>query len=80
MKIDWKQKLSSRKFLVFIAGFITGLIIRTGASPESVTEIIGSVMSGVFGVGYMFAEGLADSKRSIISMGEVINLEDNDKK
>ena len=36
-KIDWKRKLTSRKWWLALTGFITGLIIAFGGSDETAT-------------------------------------------
>lgn len=65
MKIDWKRKLSSRKFWALIAGFVAGIIVFV-KSPERSPEAVGGlvVMLGSI-VSYVIGEGLADSKRDI---------------
>lgn len=63
MKIDWKRKLSSRKFWALIAGFVAGIIVFV-KSPERSPEAVGGLVV-MFGsiVSYIIGEGLADSKR-----------------
>ncbi|MCI5579563.1 MAG: hypothetical protein MR364_08755 [Oscillospiraceae bacterium] len=60
MKIDWKRKLTSRKFWISIAGFVAGMIVIFGGSQEVADKISGSIMSGSAVVGYVVGEGLAD--------------------
>lgn len=60
MKIDWKRKLTSRKFWVAIAGFVSGLIIAFTGDETTATTISGCVMSAASVIGYMIGEGLAD--------------------
>ena len=60
MKIDWKRKLTSRKFWISIAGFVAGMIVIFGGSQEVADKISGSIMSGAAVVGYVIGEGLAD--------------------
>ena len=57
MKIDWKQKLTSRKLWMAVAGFITGLVaLFTGAGTiEGTVMALGSV------VAYIVGEGLTDA-------------------
>ena len=62
MKINWKAKLTSRKFWVAVIGFIVPLIIAFGVSEETATEIAGIIMSGASVVAYIIGEGLVDSK------------------
>ena len=64
MKINWKQKLTSRKFWLAIIGFITPLIIAFGVSEAAAAEIAAIVMAGADVVAYILAEGLTDSKRA----------------
>lgn len=61
MKIDWKRKLSSRKFWVSLAGFIAGLIVIFGGSQADADKVSGAILSGAAVVGYVLGEGLADS-------------------
>ena len=60
MKIDWKKKLTSRKFWVAIAGFVSGLIIAFTGDEATASTISGCVMSAASVIGYMIGEGLAD--------------------
>lgn len=60
MKIDWTKKLTSRKFWVAIAGFVSGLIIAFTGDETTATTISGCVMSAASVIGYMIGEGLAD--------------------
>ncbi len=61
MKIDWKKKLTSRKLWLAIAAFVSGLIIAFNGSAEVAETVSGVIMSGASVVGYLIAEGLADS-------------------
>lgn len=60
MKIDWKRKLTSRKFWVALAGFIAGLIVAFGGDSEVVETVSGCIMSGASVIAYIIGEGLAD--------------------
>lgn len=64
MKIDWKRKLTSRKFWVSIAGFVTGLILAFGGSEDSAEIVSGCIMSATSVLAYTIGEGLADSSPS----------------
>lgn len=59
--IDWKRKLTSRKFWVAIVGFVTPLLIAFGATENEATQIASLIMAGANMIGYMIGEGLADS-------------------
>lgn len=61
-EIDWKSKLSSRKLWIAVAGLVSGLILAFGGSSETAETVSGCIMSAASVLGYLIAEGLADSK------------------
>ena len=61
MKIDWKRKLTSRKFWVAVAGFVSGLIVAFGDGEDVAGTVSGCILAGAAVVGYLLGEGLADS-------------------
>lgn len=61
--IDWKAKLSSRKFWVSLIGFVTPLLIAFGLTDSQVTGICAIIMSGAQLIAYTIGEGLVDSSR-----------------
>ncbi len=72
MKINWKQKLSSRKFWVALVGFITALLVAFSANPESVERITGIIMSGASLIAYILAEGFVDAKSAELTAVEIL--------
>ena len=63
MKIDWKSKLSSRKFWSAVAGFIVPLLLAFGVSNSNATQIAALIMSGGSIIAYILGEGLVDAGR-----------------
>ena len=61
MKIDWARKLSSRKLWIAIAGFVSGLIMVFGGTKTMASTVSGVILQGAAVLGYLLAEGLADS-------------------
>ena len=61
MKIDWKRKLTSRKWWVSVAALVSGLILAFGGGDEVATTVSGCIMATAAVVGYTIGEGLADS-------------------
>ena len=59
--IDWKKKLTSRKFWMAIVGFITPLLLAFGVAENDVTQIVAIIMAGADVVAYIIAEGLVDA-------------------
>ena len=62
--IDWKRKLTSRKFWMAIAGFVVGIIMAFNGSAEVAETVSGCIMSGASAIAYIIGEGLADSGNS----------------
>lgn len=62
-KIDWKSKLTSRKFWVAIVTFITSIITAFGASDSVVAQVTGIIMAGATAIAYIIGEGLVDAKQ-----------------
>jgi hypothetical protein len=61
MKETIIRKLTSRKFWVAIAAFISGLIVAFDGTAETAETVSGLIMSGATALGYLLAEGLADA-------------------
>ena len=60
MKINWKRKLTSRKLWLSIASFVTMLVIASGGSEGTATQVSAIIMAGATVIGYVIGEGLAD--------------------
>ena len=59
--IDWKRKLTSRKFWAAVVGFVTPLLIAFGASSEVQTQVAAVIMGGGTLIAYIVGEGLVDA-------------------
>lgn len=58
--IDWKSKLTSRKFWLAIAQFVSMLILFFKGTEETATQVTALIMAGAAVVAYIIGEGLAD--------------------
>lgn len=61
MKIDWKRKLTSRKFWLAVVGFVTPTMMALGATEGDVTQITAIIMAGATLIAYIIGEGLTDA-------------------
>jgi hypothetical protein len=61
MHIDWKRKLTSRKFWLAVIGFVTPLIVAFGGTQETATQVASIIMSGGTLIAYIIGEGMADA-------------------
>lgn len=64
MKIDWKKKLTSRKFWIAVVGFVVPLLLSFGVAENVATQISGIIMSGATCIAYILGEGLVDAESS----------------
>lgn len=79
MKIDWKRKLTSRKFWVAVASFVSMMVIAFGGKESTATEITALIMAGASVIGYIIGEGLADASGSVIIETKTDKEEENGK-
>ena len=61
-KIDWKRKLTSRKFWVAIAGLVTGIMVAFNVDAGTVEKVSGMIMAGATAIAYIIGEGLVDAE------------------
>lgn len=59
--MDWKKKLTSRKFWAAIASFVSMLIVALRGDASEAETVAGLIMAGAAVVAYIVGEGLADA-------------------
>lgn len=60
--INWKQKLSSRKFWAYLAAFISSILFTFGRAETEVTQIVGIITAfGAMAV-FILTEGKIDAE------------------
>ena len=60
-----KKKLTSRKLWLSVANFVSMLMIYFGNSESEASQVAALIMAGAGVVGYLIAEGLADSSQNL---------------
>lgn len=60
--IDWKRKLTSRKFWAAVCGFVSMVIMALGKDATQAQTVTGMIMAAGSLIAYIIGEGLADSK------------------
>lgn len=63
-KIDWKSKLSSRKFWIAVVGFVSAICAIFAMSDGTTTQITTIIMSFGTMIAYIIGEGIADTKKT----------------
>lgn len=58
--IDWKRKLSSRKFWAAVSGVVISIMVIFGADSGSQEKIAGAITSTGVLAAYIFAESSTD--------------------
>jgi len=64
MKIDWKSKLSSRKFWVALVGFVTAMAVVFGIDNLTIEKLAGVISASGVLIAYIITEGAVDISRS----------------
>lgn len=60
-EINWKRKLTSRKLWTAVGSFVSMMILATGGTESTATQITALIMAGASVVAYIIGEGLTDS-------------------
>ncbi|MBQ3372290.1 MAG: hypothetical protein IJG40_04045 [Oscillospiraceae bacterium] len=61
---DIIRKLTSRKFWLAVAAFVTELIIAFKGDAELAETLSGMIMAGATVIAYIVGEGLVDAERN----------------
>lgn len=75
-KIDWKSKLTSRKFWAAVVGFVTPLLLAIGLSENTVAQVAAIITAGGTLIAYIIGEGMVDAARE--GKEEHLYLEDSE--
>ena len=77
--IDWVRKLTSRKFWVAVASFVSMMIVAFGGTENTATQIAALIMAGASVIAYIIGEGLTDAANiGITDVGNVIKIESDE--
>ena len=63
MKINWKQKLTSRKFWAAITGFVTAILVAFKVPDLTIEQVVAIISASATLVAYIIGEGLVDANR-----------------
>ena len=62
-KVNWKQKLTSRKFWAALIGFITALLVAFGVDDLTIEQVVGMITAASTLIAYIIGEGMVDAAR-----------------
>lgn len=60
-KINWKSKLTSRKFWAAVIGFITAIMIAFNVPDLTIEQVTAIVTAGATLIAYIIGEGMVDA-------------------
>ena len=63
MKINWTQKLTSRKFWAAVIGFVTAVMVALGYNELTIEQVIAIITASSTLVAYIIGEGMVDAAR-----------------
>ena len=63
MKINWKQKLTSRKFWAAVIGFVTAILIAFGIPDLTIEQVVAVITAASTLIAYIIGEGMVDAAR-----------------
>lgn len=75
--MDWKAKLTSRKFWMAVVGLVSGLLVAFKVDAGTVETVSGVIMSAASVIAYIIGEGMADAAH--VDDGEFYYIEDEPK-
>lgn len=73
--IDWKSKLTSRKFWMAIIGLVTGIMLAFKVDAQTVETVSGVIMAGASVIAYIIGEGLIDAAGAANDMPSTIPID-----
>ena len=74
--IDWKSKLTSRKFWAAICGFVAGVMLAFKVDAQTVETVSGVIMAGASVIAYIIGEGLIDAAGAANDVPQFVGVAD----
>lgn len=65
--MDFKRKLTSRKFWLAIIGFVTPIMTMYNVPSETITQVTAIIMAGATLIAYILAEGFTDANATNVT-------------
>ena len=77
--IDWKKKLTSRKFWAAVCSLVAQMVVAFGGTEDQSVKITALIMAGATVIAYIIGEGLVDaSNKNTIPVEYVLEEEYED--
>lgn len=63
MKVNWKQKLTSRKFWAALTGFVTAILVAFKVPDLTIEYVVAIISASATMIAYIIGEGMVDFVR-----------------
>jgi len=63
VKINWKQKLTSRKFWAAVTGFVTAILVAFKVDKLTIEQVASIISASAVLIAYIIGEGMVDAAR-----------------
>ena len=73
--INWMKKLTSRKLWTAVASFVSMMIVATGGTENTATQVTALIMAGASVIAYIIGEGLTDAANVEIGEGQLLEAD-----
>lgn len=77
-EINWKRKLTSRKFWAATAEFASMMILAAGGTENTAVQVTALIMAGAAVIAYIIGEGLTDSANIGTSVDTTVEIADEE--
>ena len=64
VKINWKQKLTSRKFWAAVTGFVTAILVAFKVDELTIEQVVSVISASAILIAYIIGEGMVDVARA----------------
>lgn len=64
MRIDWKSKLTSRKFWAAVVGFVSAILVACNINNLTIEQVTAVITAGGVLIAYILGEGMVDAARA----------------
>lgn len=61
MKINWKRKLTSRKFWAAVTGFVSAILVACNVDDMTVEQVVTVISASAVLIAYIIGEGMIDA-------------------
>jgi len=82
MKINWKQKLTSRKFWAAVVGFVTAILVALNIDGLTIEQVVAVITAASVLIAYIIGEGMVDAARTnseeVMDVAELLEEHEGD--